>query len=293
MAATIDHFERLGALWCDLMHDSPMWPTHGEYQCRTCGRHYAVPWAEQRRLPIRQTTEAHVQSARVPWASLPMILFLALAPAVPGRAANPPIADSKEGASLAFARYTAGLAEINPWRLETVEIDASLPRLEKTGRMRAIRRLLPFGKPEYQVLEITGDSTISQQVIVRYLSADIRAAAIPASSVAVTPANYRFRYKGVVQTSESVAYIFSITPRKKRDGLIKGELWLDGGAGAVVRQSGYLVKRPSVLVKRIDVTRETTLHDGIAKTRATHLSVDIRLVGRAELTILERPLSGW
>jgi hypothetical protein len=36
---------RAGTIWCDLMHDSPMWPIHGEYECRTCGRHYRVPWA--------------------------------------------------------------------------------------------------------------------------------------------------------------------------------------------------------------------------------------------------------
>lgn len=34
----------LGTLLCALMHDSPMWPMHGEYQCRTCGRRYPVPW---------------------------------------------------------------------------------------------------------------------------------------------------------------------------------------------------------------------------------------------------------
>jgi hypothetical protein len=284
--------EKLGALWCDLVHDSPMWPIHGEYECRTCGRHYAVPWAENRLLPVLQTTAAHVRSVRVPWASLPIIIVLSLALVVPGRASDAAIMDSTAGASLAFARYTAGLEEISPWRLETVEIEASLPKLEKTGRMRAIRRVLPFGKPEYQVLEITGDSTIRKQVIVRYLSAEVMASAIPASSVAITPANYRFRYKGAVQTSESVAYIFLITPRKKRTGLIKGELWLDGSTGAVVRQSGYLVKRPSIFVKRINVTRETTLRDGLAETRLTHLSVDTRLVGPAELTILERPFTG-
>src|SRR5580658_350895 len=37
---------RVGTLWCDLMHDSPMWPIHGQYQCRTCGRHYLVAWDE-------------------------------------------------------------------------------------------------------------------------------------------------------------------------------------------------------------------------------------------------------
>ena len=83
----------------------------------------------------------------------------------------------------------------HPGVWKRVEIDASLPKLEKEGRLRAIRRLLPLGRPEYQVLEIAGDQTVRQQVIVRYLSAEAQAAAIPASSVAITLANYKFRYK--------------------------------------------------------------------------------------------------
>jgi hypothetical protein len=44
IVAAIHQTEKLGTLWCALMHDSPMWPIHGEYRCRTCGRHYPVPW---------------------------------------------------------------------------------------------------------------------------------------------------------------------------------------------------------------------------------------------------------
>lgn len=36
---------RLGEMWCDLMHDAPMWPIHGQYECRTCGRRHRVGWA--------------------------------------------------------------------------------------------------------------------------------------------------------------------------------------------------------------------------------------------------------
>jgi hypothetical protein len=197
--------------------------------------------------------------------------------------------ESTANASLAFARYTANMEQASPWRLEVVDIDASLPKLGKVGRLRAIRRLLPFGEPEYQVLESGGDQTVRQQVIVRYLSADLRAAAIPASSVAITPANYRFHFKGRVQAGNSTAYAFVITPREKRKGLIKGELWLAAETGAAVRQSGYLVKSPSLFVKRVEITRETGLRDGVTETRVTHLSLDTRLVGRAELTIVERP----
>ena len=41
----IDRAGKLGALWCVVMHDSPMWPIHGGYRCRTCGRQFPVPWA--------------------------------------------------------------------------------------------------------------------------------------------------------------------------------------------------------------------------------------------------------
>jgi hypothetical protein len=37
--------KRLGDLWCVLMHSELMWPMHGEYECRNCGRRYPVLWA--------------------------------------------------------------------------------------------------------------------------------------------------------------------------------------------------------------------------------------------------------
>lgn len=287
---------KLGTIWCDLMHDSPMWPIHGQYQCRTCGRRYAIPWSQENLLPaparLIPAEPARILQTRVPSfrsALLPLVIILAMLLVSTVRAADAPMVESTAGAGMAFARYTAGLEQASPWSLETIEIDASLPKVEKQGRLRAIRRLLPFGKLEYQVLEIAGDQTVKQQVIVRYLSAEERAAAIPASSVAISPANYKFHYKGSVKNGETIAYAFQITPRKKREGLIKGELWLDGETGAAVRQSGYLVKKPSIFVKRIDVTREASLRDGIVEKRVTHLTVDTLVVGRAELTVHEYP----
>ena len=35
---------RIADLWCRLMHTAPMWPSHGQYECRTCGRRYRVCW---------------------------------------------------------------------------------------------------------------------------------------------------------------------------------------------------------------------------------------------------------
>jgi len=200
-----------------------------------------------------------------------------------------PGVESATAPNLALARYVAGLEGSQPWGAETVEIEASLPKLKEHGRLRAIRRLLPLGKPEYQVFELNGSRTVKQQVIARYLTAEIEAARMNPSAVAVTPQNYRFRFAGEVGSEGNLVYAFQIAPRKKREGLIQGVLWIDAETGAAVRQSGYLVKKPSIFVKRVDVTRETSLRNGVAESRVTHLAVETRLVGRAELTIHERP----
>ena len=43
--------------WCKTMHSSPMWPSHGHYRCRTCGREYAVPWEfDLRKAPSQNKT---------------------------------------------------------------------------------------------------------------------------------------------------------------------------------------------------------------------------------------------
>jgi hypothetical protein len=298
---TRQHFDRLyaawqmaawkaGRSWCGFMHDSPMWPIHGEYECGACGRRYSVPWAGDG-LPPAVARPHGLRAAGPSFLSalLPRVIFLAVLVASHVQAGEAIIVDSTTQAAMAFARYTACLDQSSAWSLETVDIEAALPKLDKQASLRAIRRLLPLGKLEYRVLEIAGDQTVTRQVIARYLSAEVRAAALPASAVAITPANYKFRYKGAVNTGASVVYAFLIAPRKKREGLIKGELWIDGETGAVVRQSGYLVERPSIFVKRVDIVQETALRDGSAEERVTHLSVDTRLVGRAELTIHERP----
>jgi hypothetical protein len=281
-----DFSGQLGAMWCGFMHDSPMWPIHGQYQCRTCGRHYLVQWAGDAfpRERGKAITSPFVRSAL-----LPLIVMLAILAPANVDAAEAPVMASNDQAALAFARYIAGQVQAAPWNIETIEVDASLPKMKSQGRLRAIRRLLPMGKPEYRVIEFEGDKTVRQQVILRYLSAQIQAADLPASSVAITPTNYKFSYKGPVETAGATAYSFAIKPRKKREGLINGELWLDAETGAVVRQSGYLVKNPSIFVKRITVTRETSLSDGLAEELITHLSIDTRLVGRAELIIHEHP----
>jgi hypothetical protein len=143
--------------------------------------------------------------------------------------------------------------------------------------------------PEYQVLHIEGDSIVKQQVIARYLTAEREAQAIPKASVAVSPANYKFRYLGSIASSGTFVYVYRVAPRKKRAGLMEGQLWIDGASGLAVHQDGHLVTKLSIFVRRVELVRDTRLRDGVPYLETTRLTIDTRLVGRAELTILEHP----
>lgn len=47
--------ERIADFWCQAMHTEIMWPSHGHYDCLTCGRRYRVCWEEPPRLSPRAT----------------------------------------------------------------------------------------------------------------------------------------------------------------------------------------------------------------------------------------------
>src|ERR1019366_2541061 len=80
-----------------------------------------------------------------------------------------------------------------------VEIQASLPKLKKQGRLHALRHISALGRITYEMLRFEGDGTVKNQVIARYLTAEAEAQAEAqknqAPSLAVTPVNYKFKYK--------------------------------------------------------------------------------------------------
>ena len=101
----------------------------------------------------------------------------------------------------------------------------------------------------------------------------------------MTPRNYKFKYKGLGQLDGRTAHIFQVTPKRKRQGLFNGEVWIDAATCLRVRESGFLVKSPSIFLKKVAFIRRYEIRDGISVPRQVRSVVDTRLVGRAELTI--------
>ena len=167
-----------------------------------------------------------------------------------------------------------------------IEIEASLPKLKKQGKMTALRRVSALGRITYEKLRFEGDGTVKKQIINRYLNAEAEAQEDPSLSVAVTPENYTFRYKGKAQLDGRETHLFEVSPKHKRQGAFRGQVWIDAATFLRVQESGYLVKSPSALLKKVAFVRKYEIRNGISVPRQEQSFVDTRLgVGRAEMTI--------
>jgi hypothetical protein len=184
-----------------------------------------------------------------------------------------------------YCAASRGEAELLQGASMDVEIAASLPKLQKQGRLHALRRISALGRITYERLKFDGDNTVKSQVIARYLSAEAEAQGDESPSLAVIPANYKFKYKGRGALDGREAHIFQVTPRKKRQGLFKGEIWIDAATYLRVQESGDLVKNPSIFLKRVDFVRKYEIRNGVSVPLQVKSVVGTRLAGTAELTI--------
>ena len=91
--------------------------------------------------------------------------------------------------------------------------------------------------------------------------------------------------RGVLTGDDTVLAEILDSPREKREGLFKGEVWIDARTFLKVRESGYLVKNPSMFLKKVAFVRKYEIRDGISVPRQVQSVADVRFVGKAELTI--------
>jgi len=184
-----------------------------------------------------------------------------------------------------FCAATRGQDRLLQGSTMDVEISASLPKLNKKAKMSALRRVSALGRITYEKLRFEGDGTVKKQIINRYLSAEAEAQQDPSLAIAVTPENYNFKYKGKADLDGRETYLFDVSPKRKRQGVFRGQLWIDTATFLRVEESGYLVQSPSVFVKKIAFVRKYQIRDGVSVPKQEQSFADTRLVGRAEMTI--------
>lgn len=208
-------------------------------------------------------------------------------------AADSSVAVNVSARELAFAHYIGTAVDRDPLTKSGpvgIYIEASLPDLYKSASLLAVRTQRENQPGEVQVLLIAGDGTVAGEVIDRAFTFQRQLQSLPVSSIAITPANYKFHFAGEVKTGASSAYIYDIAPKKNRPGLFAGHLWMDAGSGQEVTLTGYLKDMPSTS-GRVEVVRDTMLMNGAPFARVSHVAFTVPLLGRAQVTITEMLLT--
>lgn len=167
---------------------------------------------------------------------------------------------------------------------EEIDIDAAVPKFKKQGKLHALRSISKLGKITYKALGFIGDNVVKTEVIANYLKAEVEAAKGP-SDVALTPQNYKFKFKGIQDWNGRQIYVLHVNPREKKVGLFKGELWLDAETYMPVRESGSFVKSPSFMLKKMQFVRDYEIQNGVSIPQRTESRVDTRFFGKVELNI--------
>ena len=186
-----------------------------------------------------------------------------------------------------LARYFAAVNTQLP-RTRGVEMDmnftAKLPRMKKEGVMLARRLVSSLGKISFMVKSFSGDNTVKNYVIAKYMAGEVDLAE-NSMDAGINPKNYKFKYKRSEPFNGRQVHIFELNPRKKQLGLFKGELWIDDETALPVRETGRLVKSPSVFLKKVDFTRTYAVVNGAAIPERVESVVETRIAGKAELDI--------
>ena len=165
-----------------------------------------------------------------------------------------------------------------------VDIDATVPNMKTQGKLHALKSISKLGKITYHALGFSGDNSVKTEVIGRYLKAEVDAAQA-GQDFSVTPENYKFKYKGMENRDGRDVYVLHVTPRHKKVGLFKGELWVDAQTYLPVRESGSFVKTPSIFLKKMQFVREYDIQNGVAVPQRMESKADVRFIGPVELNV--------
>lgn len=167
---------------------------------------------------------------------------------------------------------------------EEIDIDAAVPKFKKQGKLHALRNISKLGKITYHALGFSGDNIVKTEVIANYLKAEVESTT-STINVSISPRNYKFKYKGAQDWNGRQVYVLHVSPREKKVGLFKGELWLDAETYMPVREEGSFVKSPSFMLKKMQFVRDYELQNGVSIPQRTESHVETRLFGPVELNI--------
>jgi len=168
-------------------------------------------------------------------------------------------------------------------------IHAELPDTAQSGDYELERHYIAPRTLEFKAVHFTGDGFVKTNVIARLLQSEVdHLQKDDLSMTALSPANYKFSYKGTGEVEGRSVHIFLVKPRKKHAGLFRGRIYLNAYSGSLVRAEGSVVKSPSFFIKKIDFVQDYADVNGFTLPTHVHSDARARIVGRAVVDIYQR-----
>jgi hypothetical protein len=222
--------------------------------------------------------------------------ILLVSPLVSGNGSVPSLGSSAElpvmSPELALATYQQRSAQqaaaLAAYSAVTV-IHAELPDSSQQGEFELERKFQAPHSLQFTPMHFTGDGFVKSNVITRLLQSEVdHVEKDDPALTAISPANYKFSYKGASRIGERLVHVYQVKPHQKRPGLFKGRVYLDARTGALVRAEGSVVKSPSFFVKHIEFLQEYADVQSFTLPVHVHSEAKARIVGRTVVDIVHR-----
>jgi Outer membrane lipoprotein-sorting protein len=157
--------------------------------------------------------------------------------------------------------------------------DESHPSSEVTAEID----YLPPAEKSYLIQNRVGSSR-GEEVVRKILQHETEVSGEKQRSEgAIDSANYSFQYLGETTRDGHLCYVLGLNPKRKDTELIRGTAWVDAHSFLVRHIEGQMVKNPSWMLKRVDVTLDFTAVGGAWVQSGMTAVADVRFIGRQTL----------
>lgn len=217
---------------------------------------------------------------------------LAFADSQPGPALPSTSHQATMSPELALSTYQHRAAEqaaqLSAYSALTV-VRAELPDSSQQGEFELQRKYEAPHTLLFTPVHYVGDGFVKNNVITRLLQSEADHVQKDDPSVtAISPANYKFSYKGASRIGDRLVHVYQLKPHKRRMGLFKGRIYLDAHTGTLVRAEGTVVKSPSFFVKHIEFWQDYADIQSFTFPVHIHSEAKARIVGRTIVDIVHR-----
>jgi len=171
----------------------------------------------------------------------------------------------------------------------TTLIRAQLLDTSQYGEYEVQQHYLAPRTLAFKAVRFTGDTFVKTNVITRLLQSEVDHLQKDDPALnAISPANYKFSYKGTNELQGRMVHVYQVKPREKRVGLFKGRIYVDVYTGSLVRAEGRPVKSPSLFIKKVDFVQDYADIGPFTLPVHVHSEATARIVGRAIVDVYQR-----